>query len=61
MNKNDSVLKDIKSGKGLSPLNPQSPNSSQPKGLASENRENGAFGFRLDQFTLIENDKKGSK
>ena len=60
MSKQDSVLNDIKSGKGLSPLKSQSQNSAPNKGLTKENRGQDTNGFRIDQFTLREDSKKGS-
>ena len=56
MSEKDSTLQDIKSGKGLAPLNPQSP--SNASGLTTEQRE-GDRGLKREQYSL--NRRDGSK
>jgi len=62
MSDNKSTLADIKSGKGLPPINTQSNTGSTSSGLTSEQRGQDSNGFRTDRFTLNNgNGGKGGK
>lgn len=55
------TLNDIKSGKGLPPINTTS-NGNSSNGLTTENRGQDSNGIRTDRFTLNQDtDKKGGK
>lgn len=61
MGDDKNTLNDIKSGKGLPPINTNS-NENSSKGLTTENRGQDSKGVRTDRFTLNQNsDKKGDK
>ena len=61
MSDNKSTLDDIKSGKGLPPINNQPNKGSTSSGLATEQRGQDANGFRTDRFTLNNGGGKGGK
>lgn len=61
MSDEKNTLNDIKSGKGLPPIN-TSNGGSNSSGLTSENRGQASNGIRTDRFTLNkDSDKKGGK
>ena len=61
MSDEKNTLNDIKSGKGLPPIN-TSNGGSTSSGLTTENRGQDSSGIRTDRFTLNQDsDKKGGK
>lgn len=61
MSDKKNTLNDIKSGKGLPPINPSNIGSSS-SGLTTEIRRQYSRGIRTDRFTLNQDsDKKGGK
>ena len=58
MSNKDKTLNDIKSGKGLPPLQPKSGTNSTTSGVTKESRD----GLHIERFTLNDhNSRKGEK
>lgn len=58
MSDDSKLLNDIKSGKGLPPIEPASSSNPQKNGLTTENRGKDFNGLRIDTFGLNDKTKK---